>query len=190
MATGQAVRLTPQEYLAFERRAETKHEYIDGELREMTGASRRHVLIAGNIHGLLWNALRGRPFEVYEADMRVRIPNGPYYYPDVTVAPSPPQLEDEVADTLLNPLVVVEVLSPSTEGYDRGEKLDNFRLIPSLAHYLVVAQDRVGVDHYRRTAPRWPLRVFTALTDRVPLPELGCELPLAEAYERVFPAAE
>jgi len=120
--------------------------------------------------------------------MRVRIPDGPYYYPDVTVAPSPPQLEDEVADTLLNPLVIVEVLSPSTEEHDRGEKLDNFRLIPSLSHYIIIAQDRVWVDHHRRSGRRWPLSVFTSLTDRVLLPDIGCELPLAEVYEKVFPA--
>ena len=188
MATDQAVRLTPQEYLAFERKAMTKHEYVDGKLREMTGASRPHVLIAGNVHGLFWNAVRGRAFEAYEADMRVRVPDGPYYYPDVTVASSPPELEDEIADTLLNPLVIVEVLSPSTEEHDRGEKLDNFRLIPSLVHYVIIAQDRVWVDHRRRSGRGWPLRVYTSLADRVPLPEIGCELPLAEVYERVFPA--
>ncbi len=188
MATDQAVRLTPQEYLAFERRAVTKHEYVDGELREMTGAGRPHVLIAGNIHGLLWTALRGRPFEVYDGDMRVRIPNGPYYYPDVTVAPSPPRLEDEVADTLLNPLMIVECLSPSTRRIDRGEKLDNYRLIPSLTDYLVVAQDRVWIDRYARTTDGWRLDEYSSPADRIVLDGIDCQLSAGDIYERIFPA--
>jgi Uma2 family endonuclease len=188
MTTDQALRLSPDEYLAFERNSQTKHEYVDGELREMTGASRDHVLIGGNIHGLLWSALRGRKFEVYDNDMRVRIPDGPYYYPDVVVAPSPPQLEDDAADTLLNPLVLVEVLSPSTEEFDRGGKHDDYRLIPSLTDYLTVAQDRVWVDHHRRSAKGWRLRVYKTLTDRVAFPDLGCDLSLTDIYERVFPA--
>ncbi|HEX6986486.1 MAG TPA: Uma2 family endonuclease [Planctomycetaceae bacterium] len=188
MAADQAVRLSREEYLAFERLSATKHEYVDGEVREMTGASRAHLLIAGNIHLILGNALRGKSFEVYEADRRVRIPRGPYYYPDVTVAPSPPELEDEEADTLLNPLVIVECLSPSTRRIDRGEKLDNYRRIPSLTDYLIVAQDRVWVDRYFRAGDGWQLEEFTTLTDRVPLPGLGCELPLVEVYDRIFPA--
>lgn len=190
MATDQAVRLTPREYLAFERQAETKHEYVEGELREMTGASRPHVLIAGNIHALLWHACRGHAFEVYEADMRVRIPDDShYYYPDVTVAPSPPKLEDDEADTLLNPILIVECLSPSTRRIDLGEKLDNYRAIPSLNDYLVVAQDRVWVDRYVRRRSGWILEEFSALSDRIPLPDLDCELPLSEVYERIFPVA-
>jgi Uma2 family endonuclease len=188
MATDQATRLSPAEYLAFERDAPTKHEYVDGELREMSGARRPHVLIAGNVHLIFGNALRRKPYEVYDADMRIRIPDGPYYYPDVTVAPSPPDLEDDHVDTLLNPLVLVEVLSPSTEEIDRGEKLDNYRRIPSLADYLMVAQDQVRVDHYRRSGKGWQLRVYKSLTDRVPFPDFGCELPLAEIYDRAFPS--
>ena len=188
MATDQAVRLSPEEYLAFERRSLTKHEYVEGEVREMTGASRPHVLIAGNIHLHLGNALRDKPFEVYEADMRVRIPDGPYYYPDVTVAPSPPRLEDDEADTLLNPLVVVEVLSPSTERFDRGEKRDDYRLIPSLTDFLTVAQDRVWIDRHVRVGNRWRLETYQSLSDRVPLPGLGCDLPLIEVYRKVLSA--
>ncbi len=187
MATDQALRLTPQEYLAFERKALTKHEYVEGELREMVGASRPHNLIAGNIHGLIWNALRGRPLEVYESDMRVKVPTGPYYYPDVIVAPSPPELEDEEFDTLLNPLVVVEVLSPSTRLYDRGEKLDNYRRIPSLTDYLIVAQDRIWIDRYVRDGDEWRLEEFSTAGDRLPIRSIDCELPLADVYDRVFP---
>lgn len=187
MATDQIIGLSPREYLAFERQSQRKHEYIDGEVREMVGASRPHILIAGNIHGLLWNALRGRPLEVYETDMRVRIPQGPYYYPDVTVAPSPPELEDEEADTLLNPLVIVEILSPSTRRIDRGEKLDNYRRIPSLTDYLIVAQDRLWIDRYVRDGSEWRLEDFSQADDVVPLAGIGCELRLADVYDRLFP---
>ncbi len=116
--------------------------------------------------------------------MRVRIPDGPYYYPDAVVAPSPPELEDAEQDTLLNPAVVIEVLSPSTETIDRGEKLDNYRLIPSLTDYLIVAQDRMRIDHYSRLSPsEWRL-VSHAGDDSVPLAAFGGELRLAEVYAR------
>jgi Uma2 family endonuclease len=187
MSTDQAVRFSPAEYLTFERESSSKHEFVDGEVRAMTGASRPHVLIAGNIHVIIANTLRGKKFEIYEADMRVHVPSGWYYYPDVTVAPSPPQLEDEAADTLLNPLVVVECLSPSTRRIDRGEKLDSYRRIPSLTDYLIVAQDRVWIDRYFKTDAGWQLEEYSSLTERVPLPAIGCELPLADVYERVFP---
>lgn len=188
MATDQATRLSAQEYLAFERRALTKHEYIDGEVREMTGASRERGLVAGNIYGLLWTALRGKPFEPYINDMRVRVPDGAYYYPDVTIAPSPPRLEDEHFDTLLNPLLIVECLSPSTRRIDRGEKLDGYRRIPSLNEYLIVAQDRVWVDRFVRSGNGWRLEEYSTLGDRIELPAFGCGLALAEIYEKVFPA--
>lgn len=187
MATDQVLRLSPDEYLAFERNSQTKHEYVDGGLREMVGASLPHNIIACNTAHAFQSGMKGRPFIVCQSDLRVRIPDGPYYYPDVVVAPSPPQLEDDEADTLLNPLVLAEVLSPSTEEFDRGGKRDDYRLIPSLTDYLTVAQDRVWVDHHRRSARGWRLRVYKALTDRVAFPDLGCELSLADIYERVSP---
>lgn len=183
MAT--TLQLSPAEYLARERAAEEKREYVEGELRLMAGASRLHNLIAGMVVTLLNNALAGHPFEVYPSNMRVRIPDGPYYYPDAAVAPSPPELEDAEQDTLLNPLVVVEVLSPSTEAIDRGEKLDNYRLIPSLSDYLIVFQDRMRVEHYSRlSADEWRLVTRDAPEDSIPFPTLGVELALADLYAR------
>jgi len=104
----------------------------------------------------------------------------------VIVAPSPPQLEDDEADTLLNPLVLVECLSPSTRRIDRGEKLDAYRQIPSLAEYLIVAQDRIWIDRYYRTDGGWQLAEYSQSVERIPLPAIGCELPVSEVYERVF----
>ena len=183
MATVTAT-VSPAEYLAAERLAEEKHEYVDGEVRLMAGASRLHNVLAGLIVTLLNNALVSKRFEVYPGDMRVRIPDGPYYYPDVVVAPSPPALEDEAQDTLLNPVLVVEVLSPSTEAIDRGEKLDNYRLIPSLSDYLIVSQDRVRIDHYSRlSATEWRLVSHTG-DATIRLPAIGGELCLADIYAR------
>lgn len=179
--------VTAEDYLAEERLAESKSEWGDGEIREMTGASRMHVLIAGNVFGWLWAALKTKPFEVYNSDMRVRVPDGHYYYPDVSVAAVPAQFEeDQRPDTLTNPLLVVEVLSDSTESVDRGEKLDNYRRIPSLTNYLLVSQHTPRVDHYGRQADgSWRLEIVADRAGVVRLPSLDCELPLAEVYDRL-----
>ena len=180
--------LSPAEYLAAERLADRKHEYVDGELRPLAGASRQHNLIVWMLPIVLDRLIAGQPFEGYVGDMRVRVPDGPYYYPDAVVAPSPPSLEDEEADTLLDPLVIVEVLSPSTEGIDRGEKLDAYRTIPSLRDYLIVSQDRPRVERYSRlSATEWRLVTHALVTHgenaAVPL-ALGRDLRLAEVYAR------
>ncbi|MDQ3332122.1 MAG: Uma2 family endonuclease [Planctomycetota bacterium] len=177
------VQLTPAEYLAAERAAEAKHECVDGELRLMAGPSLRHNLIAGLVVTLLNNALAGRPFVVCVNDLRVRIPDGPYYYPDAVVAPSPPRMEDAEQDTLLNPLVVVEVLSPSTEAIDRGEKLDNYRLIPSLSDFLIVFQDQMRVEHYSRvSAEEWRLVTRDSANNNISLMSVGVEIQLRDIY--------
>lgn len=179
------VTLSPAEYLAFERESEAKHEYIDGEMRPMAGASRLHNLIVWMLPIVLEKLIAGKPFEGYIGDMRVRIPDGPYYYPDAVVAPRPPELEDAQQDTLLNPVVVVEVLSPSTEAIDRGEKLDNYRRVPSLTDFLIVFQDQMRVEHYSRmTADEWRLVTHSGSDAAIPLESLGCELRLSEVYRR------
>jgi len=139
LSTGAArVTYTPAEYLELERAAERKSEYLDGRIRAMTGASRAHNLIALNIGAELRTQLRGRSCEAYVADMRVKVSStGLYTYPDVVVACEPIQLEDAYLDTLLNPTVIVEVLSPSTEAYDRGDKLAQYRRLESLRECLL-----------------------------------------------------
>jgi Uma2 family endonuclease len=132
---------SPAEYLALERAAEHRHEYVSGRVYAMTGASREHNVIATNTSRALGNQLSGRPCETYQSDMRVKVSEtGMYTYPDVVVACGTPAFEDAYVDTLLNPTVIIEVLSPSTEAYDRGEKFAHYRRLPSLREYLLIAQ--------------------------------------------------
>lgn len=189
MATDLKTYITPEEYLLAERAStERKHEWINGEIREMNGAKREHNLVELNVSGLFWQFFRSKPNEVYPGNMRVRVPDGPYYYPDVVVSDVPPQLEDDEHDTLRNPLVVVEILSPSTESIDRGEKFGNYSRIPSLTDYLLVAQDHVRIDHFQRQPgdEEWSVRLVDDLSTEIVLERLDCRLAVREIYERVI----
>jgi len=179
--------LTPEEYLAIERRNEYKSEYIDGEMVAMTGASRRHNLIAVNISRDVSQQLRSRPCESYAGDMRVRIPaTRAYMYPDVVVVCGEPQFEDDYVDTLLNPTALVEVLSDSTERYDRGRKFGYYRTIESLAEYVLVAQDECRVEQYTKQPDgRWLLTDHRSPDAVVELASIQCALRLSEGYEKV-----
>ena len=135
--------LTPAEYLAFERQSDVKHEYFRGELFAMAGASRQHVTISTNLAYLLVGQLKGRPCDVFNGDMRVKVsPTGLYTYPDASVVCGRPRFEDKELDVLLNPTVIVEILSKSTEAYDRGEKFAQYRTLDTLTDYLLLSQDR------------------------------------------------
>jgi Uma2 family endonuclease len=179
--------LTPEEYLAFERKSETKHEYFNGEVFSMVGASRKHNLIAGNIFGELRQQLKGKPCEAYTNDMRVRIPAaGLYTYPDVIVVCGEPKFDDEYIDTLLNPTLVVEVLSESTESYDRGRKAGFYRSVESVAEYLLVSQDEYRVEQYvKQPDGRWLLADIRSPESILELTALRCTLPMKEIYSRV-----
>lgn len=187
MSSQPTTRLTPEEYLAVERRAEYKSEYIDGEIVAMTGASRRHNLIAFNISREISQQLKGRPCEGYASDMRVRVPSTRLYtYPDVVVVCGEPKFEDDYVDTLLNPTLIVEVLSESTELYDRGKKFGFYRTIESLAEYLLVAQDECRVEQYvRQPDGRWLLSDYRSAEEAVELSSIGCRLALREVYDKV-----
>jgi Uma2 family endonuclease len=181
---------TPEEYLALERRAEHRSEYVNGRVYAMTGASRTHNVITGNIFAGLHRSFRGRPCEVYQSDMRVKVsPTGLYTYPDVVALCGTPAFEDAEVDTLVNPTVIVEVLSDSTERYDRGEKFAHYRRLRSLAEYVLVAQDRARMEHYGRRGEQWVLTVAEKLDAELMLSALDCTLSLAEVYERVAPFA-
>lgn len=179
--------LTPEQYLAIERKAEYRSEYVDGEMVAMTGASRRHNLIAFNLAREIGQQLKGRPCEGYTSDMRVRIPSSRLCtYPDVVVVCGEPRFEDEHVDTLLNPTVIIEVLSQSTELYDRGRKFAFYRSLESLAEYLLVAQDEYRVEQYVKQADgRWLLSDYRSLDDVVELPSIECKLAVREIYDKV-----
>ena len=179
--------LTAQEYLEWERQQETRHEYFDGEVYAMTGASRKHNLLCLNIAAGLHAQLRGKPCEVYTNDMRVKVAEtGMYTYPDIVAACGEPQFEDAAVDTLLNPVVIIEVLSDSTEQYDRGVKFLHYRTLPSLRHYLLVTQIECRVEHYVREANnRWLLTEYRSLDETIDLAAVDCRLRLREIYERV-----
>jgi len=190
MVTNLAVsRFTEAEYLAFERASREKHEFINGEILDMTGASFVHIPVVANLMLSLGDQLRGKPCRPLANDMRVKVSDtGAYVYPDVVVVCGKPELEDASLDTLLNPTLVIEILSPSTEAYDRGAKSAHYRRLPSLQGYVLIAQDRASVEHFWREGDRWILTEATDLDAVMPLPEIGCELKLSEVYERVeFP---
>lgn len=178
---------TPAEYLARERASSERHEFLAGEVFAMAGATFEHNKIVGNLVGELRSALRQRPCDVTPSDMRVKIPAfGLYTYPDVTVVCGDPQFEDEVRDTLLNPTVIIEVLSESTEAYDRGKKFRYYRSIPSLREYVLVAQDAISVERYTRgDGGVWSLQESGA-GDTLVLASIGCEVPVGEIYLKVF----
>ncbi|MEZ4658526.1 MAG: Uma2 family endonuclease [Caldilineaceae bacterium] len=182
-----AERISPQEYLELERKSATKHEYINGWMVEIAGASRKHNLIVGNIIYVVMSQLRGRSGEAYPSDMRICVPaTGLYTYPDVTVVADKAELEDAANDILLNPTIIFEVLSSATEGYDRGEKFQNYRTVESLQEYVVVAQDTYHVEHFvRQPNGQWLFSETSSLNETIHLPSVGCDLPLAEIYNKV-----
>lgn len=185
----QRSRLSPQEYLAFERDAETKHEYADGEIFAMSGGTREHSLLAGNIQSELRLALRGRRCEVYTSDLRVKITSTQrYVYPDASVTCERPTFEDETRDTLLNPTLIVEVLSDSSERYDRGDKFAQYRSIASLQDYILVSQKAVLIEHYSRQADGiWFYRPLGP-GEQLVLGKAGCEISVDQVYLQVFDA--
>ena len=180
--------LTREQYLALERTAETKSEYLDGEMVAMTGVSLAHSRITSNIGRELGQQLKGRPCEVHTSDLRVWVPDTRLYaYPDVIVVCGEPRLTDEHFDTLTNPTVLVEVLSPSTQAYDRGRKFEAYTALDSLREYLLVSQDRPRVEHLIRQEDRdhWLLSVESGLAASVVLPSIQCQLAMAEIYYRL-----
>ena len=188
VSTPTETRLTPEEYLRLERPAERKSEFFDGEMIPMSGVSREHNRINRNLIIELSNRLTGRPCELFFCDMRIKIPaTRSYAYPDVAVLCGEPSFEDEHVDTLVNPQVIIEILSESTERHDRGRKLRQYRLIESLQEYLLVSQMECRIERYTRLASgEW---VYSDITDPegfVELSSIACQLSLARIYDRIF----
>jgi Uma2 family endonuclease len=191
---------TPDEYLALERQSEERHQYVDGQVYAMAGESPEHSTICCNITAILVTQLRGKDCRTFSPNMKIR--SGPmqkdkragmFSYADATVIYGQPRFHDEHRDVLLNPTVIIEVLSPSTEGFDRGEKFQRYRThLETLSDYILVSSDKPLIEHFRRqTAGQWLYSGVEGLEGRLELTSIDCRLPLAEVYERIeFPPEE
>jgi Uma2 family endonuclease len=198
--TPQPYRFTVEEYLAFERASDERHEYLDGVIYAMAGESPDHGRICINLAATLVSQLRGSDCEAFSKDMKVRCGpyrahtrEGLYAYPDLVVVCGAMQFHSQAQDVLINPTVIIEVLSPSTEAFDRGEKFRRYRAwLPTLTEYVLVTQDRPVIDHYHREADAlWMLRPLEGLDAHLHLPSIVCTVPLANIYERIaFPQGE
>lgn len=180
--------VTPEQYLAIERAAAGKSEYHAGRMFLMAGATEAHVLITTNLGMTLGMQLRERPCRTYTTDLRLKVSEaGLYTYPDVMVVCGTPSFEDERRDTLLNPTLIVEVLSPSTETYDRGNKFEFYSRLESLREYLLVSQDRCCVDHFIRESKEdpWQHQELDGAETILELSSIGCQIPLSEIYLKV-----
>jgi Uma2 family endonuclease len=186
MSTQPKTFLTPEQYLAIERAASYKSEYFEGEMFAMSGVRKEHDLIAANVVAELRNAFRSRSCIVHTSDLRVRTAVNHYCYPDISAVCGQPQYLDQEVDTLLNPSLIVEVLSPSTEAYDRGRKFELYQSIPSFTEYLLLACDRIHADLFvRQSSGFWLLRSFNEIEDMLTPESVGCSLKLADLYEKV-----
>jgi Uma2 family endonuclease len=172
-------------YLVFEEKSKRKHEYMDGEVFAMAGVKRSHSLIGSNVTTELNIKLRERPCEVHGSDIKVLIREGHYVYPDVSVVCDEINF-DTNNTTLFNPIVIFEVLSKSTEARDRGEKAEDYFKLESLRDYVMIAQNRVRIEHYSRiSGGKWTFEVLESLDDSLILDSIGCKLSLKNIYSKV-----
>ena len=178
---------TPEQYLEMEREADDKSEYFCGEIFAMAGASEAHNLVVTNVVRELSMRLKSRPCRTYPSDMKVEVgPQGLFTYPDVSVVCGEPCFHDGRRDMVQNPRLIVEVLSPSTEAYDRGAKFAQYRRLDSLTDYLMISTSERRVEHYvRQPDNQWLLSEVTDAQKSVVIGSLSCELPMTEVYDRV-----
>ena len=180
-------RLTPTEYLKLERAAELRHEYFNGEMFAMSGGSPQHSLIKMNTGRDLGNKLKHRPCTAFDSDLRIRVSSsGLYTYPDISVVCGELEFDDNQRDTMLNPTLLVEVLSASSEAYDRGEKFAHYRQIASLREFVLISQKSPSIERYLRNPDEtWTLTAVIGRDANIHLPSIDVTLSLAEVYERV-----
>ncbi len=186
-AQPQIAYITPSDYLSLERQAEYKSEYFDGEIFAMTGASEAHNQIVTNLTIEIGTQFKKRPCKVYANDMRVKVnPTGLYTYPDIVAVCEQRHFDDDQKDTLLNPTVIIEVLSSSTADYDRGTKFEQYRTLESLKEYILIAQNKYHIEHYVRQAnQQWLLSETNDLQDTIELPSIQCSLAVSDVYDKV-----
>lgn len=186
MASLEKPRFTPQEYLAMERAADYKSEYMSGEIFAMAGTSYKHTIIVANLLRELGGQLRGGPCRAVANDLRVSVPaTGAYTYPDVVIVCGQPQFGDEYLDTLLNPTVLIEVLSDSTEAFDRGGKFAHYRRLELLQEYVLITQSLMRVEHFVRDGERWVLSELNAPEGTLLLASVNASVLLADIYEDI-----
>lgn len=187
MSTQKIKKLTPEEYLNIERNAEFKSEYYNGEMFALAGASYIHNKISSNIHVSLANQQKGKTCQVFQSDLKIREKiSGLFTYPDVVVICGEPEFYDEEKDVVVNPAVIIEVLSKSTETYDRGFKFELYRRIETLKDYFMVSQDKISVEYYSRNADNsWILKEYNDLNQSIDIKSIGCILELKEVYYKV-----
>jgi Uma2 family endonuclease len=188
MSTPSVTRMTPEEYLAFERECEWKHEYIDGVVHEMPSVNFNHVLTVGGLATEIHRQLEDRRYSVLLSQMKVRIQDSrKFLYPDVLVIDDDEvQFHDEQKDCILNPLIVIEVLSESSEAYDRGKKFHAYQEIKSLNEYVIVSQHEPRIEHFVRYGAReWIYTPTAGLESSLTLPSIGCTLNLGAVYDKV-----
>jgi len=185
MSTAVETKITAREYLEIERAAEFRSQFIDGVMYPMPGARVAHVKISGNLVRAIGTQLLGRPGFVFNNDMRVAVDLEEFYtYPDVGVVDGEPILLDDAFDTLLNPTVLIEILSPSTEADDRGPKFERYKRLDTLREYVLVAQDRVAVERYSRRGEEWVLTRLEGLEGSLRLESIDVEVPLRQVYDK------
>ncbi|HUQ95348.1 MAG TPA: Uma2 family endonuclease [Bryobacteraceae bacterium] len=187
MSAQQQALITPEEYLDRERLAETKSEYWNGVVLAMAGGSSQHDRLQNNLVREIGNALKTHPCRTAGPDLRLRVAGSRVYtYPDMMILCGKTEYADDQRDTVLNPVVVIEILSRSTEAYDRGEKFAAYRRLPSLQEYLLVSQSQPRVERFRRLPDdRWILTEVTGMTELLQLESVPCQVPMAEIYDRV-----
>lgn len=186
MSSAPELELTPEGYLHMERGAAFRSEYVRGETFAMAGASHNHNYITGNIYSHLRSVMRNSPCKVYQNEMRVSPAGKIFFYPDIVIACEKIQYLDNKQDTILNPVIIFEVLSKSTEDYDRGGKFTDYRNASSLKDYILVNQFGVLVEHHARQADnRWLMTEYKSLSDQVNLSTLPISIPLSVIYESI-----
>lgn len=187
MSTQKARKLTEKEYLQIERKAEFKSEYYNGEVFALAGASLEHNRISKNITKSLSNQLNNKPCESFQSDLKVKEQtSGLFTYPDIVVICGEPVFYDQEKDTVTNPTVLMEVLSPSTEGYDRGFKFELYRKIKSLKDYLLISQEKTSIEYYTRLSDgSWNLKEYTDKSQSIDIKSIECSLDLNEVYYNV-----
>ncbi len=182
---------TPEEYLAFERAADAKHEYLDGQIYAMAGGTPLHNQVCFNTNVAIGVQIKGTNCIGYTSDQKIRTdPMDLFSYPDLTIVCGQPVFHDKHKDVILNPRVIIEVLSPNTEDYDRSQKFARYQSLKSLSDYILISQNRPSVEHFVRQKGKrqWLFTIETEMAAEIVIASINCKLKLADIYDRVvFP---